>query len=244
MLPFLDAFCTDLNAVNSLLKQEFKLKTGSVPELVPLKLENLDYNLRPALLLAAARAYGYGGERAIMVASVVQFIYLATKVHGLVNKDVETTPGDFQFPVLVGDYLYGQFFLHLCKADALEYLTPLSKVICEIHEAGVIRQQGADNTSNSLEVLNKEEASLIAEACRIGAQLGGAPERDQELFWQFGRNLGLGIGAFSRGMGKQWAMQALREAREVLPMLPVAALSLGEISRYFENQLSKPNVQY
>ncbi len=236
MLPFLSTLQPDLELVDSRIEREFKLKSGSIPDLVPLELENPDYHLRPLLLLAAARAYGKAGEREIMVASVLQFIYLATKVHSIVQDDQEKSfPADFQFPVLVGDYLYGQFFLYLCKASALEYLAPLANVICEIHEGGMLRKQGFSK-AEELDIISMEDASLYASACGIGADLGGAVPAEQELFQQFGRNLGLCIAVLNRRLDPEQVDLAFGRARESLALLPVSVPAFEDVLEYFWRQ--------
>ncbi len=236
MLPFLSTLQTDLELVDSRIEREFKLKSGSIPDLVPLELGNPDYHLRPFLLLAAARSYGVAGEKGILVASVLQFIYLATKVHSIVQDDQEKSFSEnFQFPVLVGDYLYGQFFLYLCKASALEYLAPLAKVICEIHEGGILRKQGVSQ-AEELDIIAMEDASLYSAACGIGAGLGGAVPAEQELFRQFGRDLGLGIAALNRRLDPEQVNKAFGKARESLALLPVAVPAFEDVLGYFRSK--------
>jgi len=51
--------------------------------------------IRPAVLLMAARLCGYTGDRAVLYASVVEFIHTATLVHddNLSDRGVQLTPG-------------------------------------------------------------------------------------------------------------------------------------------------------
>jgi octaprenyl-diphosphate synthase len=240
MLPFFHTLSSDLEAVEAIVNKEYKLKTGSITNLVSLELEDLDYQLRPALMLAAARAYGCSGERVRMVAGVVQFIYLATKIHATVHDEDRSSQADYQFPVLVGDYLYGHFFLGLCKSQALEYLAPLSHIILDIHEAGILRKQTKNlGEQRLLELLEREEALLCAIACKTGAQIAGASPREQELFWKFGRCVGLGIAAFSHGLAKEIIKNELEEAREALANLSVPVPALGEFHAYLELQMTE-----
>ncbi|MDA8441507.1 MAG: polyprenyl synthetase family protein [Peptococcaceae bacterium] len=240
MLPFFDNLRTDLELLDQEINQELKLKTGSIYELVPLRLDSVDYYLRPFLLLAISRAYGCRDKRAISVASVIQFIYLASRVHDIVHDNDQTE--EFQFPVLVGDYLYGQFFLHLCQAEALSYLAPLATTICQMHEGGILRQQflagKLDADISEIDIVEKEEAMLFAVACKIGASLGGASVQEQELFWRFGKYLGLGVTALSQGLGKQVVGKALRAAKDVLTLFPVPVPGLKEISNFLEAQMT------
>lgn len=238
MLPFFNSIQKDLEQLQENIDKEFKLKSGRVPELVSLDLQDLDHYIRPAVLLSVLKAYCPIDQQAVMIGTVIQFIYLATKVHEIVrdyDQDV-----DYKFPVLVGDYLYGQFFLYLCKAKALKYLNPLSKIICEIHEGGILRYQAEKNGTDydKLAVLEKENAGLFAVACKIGAELGGASLDEQEIFWQLGKKLGVGIAALARGMSKHVARCALQEARDILNSLPVKVSSLDGLMTYLTGQMT------
>lgn len=238
MLPFPNTVWTDLQFVDSRINCQLKLRSGSVLDLVSLQLENVDYYMRPALLLAIARAYGYKEEKAIAVAGVVQFIYLATGVHATVEDDREEGQcADFQFPVLVGDYLYGQFFLQLCKASALEYLAPLSRVICEIHEGGVLKQQQGLDSPVKIGIVTKEEGSLPAAACRIGAHLGGASPGAQELFAEVGSSLGLALGLAKHGFDKGQVEDTFQKVRNLLKELPVPVPDLVHLTDYLAQQM-------
>jgi TatD DNase family protein len=70
--------------------------------------------VRPAVLLMAARLCGYTGERAVLYASVVEFIHTATLVHDDIIDEAELRRGRLavhsrwgnDITVLLGDYLY------------------------------------------------------------------------------------------------------------------------------------------
>jgi len=238
MLPFPIALWTDLQAVDSKIERELKIRSGSVLDLVSVQFETMDYYCRPALLLAVARAYGVQGEKAVDLAGVVQFIYLATGVHTIVNDDREGT-ADFQFPVLVGDYLYGQFFLQLCKANALKYLDQLSRVICEIHEGGILKYQQSPDLPASLEILAKQEGTLPAAACSIGADLGGAPPAERKKFAEFGSALGLAVALSKSGLDSQQVKEGFARAEELLNKLPVPVPELVKLTEHLAYQNSE-----
>ena len=70
--------------------------------------------IRPALLLLACRLCGYRGERAILLASVVEFIHTATLLHDDIideatvrrgRRSVNSRWGN-DITVLLGDFLY------------------------------------------------------------------------------------------------------------------------------------------
>ena len=70
--------------------------------------------IRPAVLLMAARMSGYTGERAVLYASVIEFIHTATLVHDDIIDESELRRGrqavhsrwGNDVTVLLGDFLY------------------------------------------------------------------------------------------------------------------------------------------
>ena len=76
--------------------------------------------IRPALLLLACRLCGYRGERAVLLASVVEFIHTATLLHDDIideatvrrgRRSVNSRWGN-DITVLVGDFLYTKSMAH------------------------------------------------------------------------------------------------------------------------------------
>ncbi|MCL6634272.1 MAG: polyprenyl synthetase family protein [Peptococcaceae bacterium] len=186
--------------------------------------------IRPALVILSSRIYGCDPWKATVLASVFQFIYMASSVHqGISENDSDYIRGDSdprdgsQFPVLVGDYLYGKFFTFLCDAGIINLLHPLAEIICQIHEGGIIRKKIAGQSLSSQlyqEVVRKETAELFAGCCAMGARLTGAPEGDQKLLRRFGRNLGMAYGLLEEGAPPEYTASFLEAALENLLMLP------------------------
>src|SRR5512134_876035 len=74
--------------------------------------------LRPVSVLLAARTCGYGGERHVEAAAIIEFIHTATLLHDDVvdgsglrrGRDTANQVFGNQASVLVGDYLYSRAF--------------------------------------------------------------------------------------------------------------------------------------
>ncbi|MBE3587253.1 MAG: polyprenyl synthetase family protein [Thermoanaerobacteraceae bacterium] len=155
--------------------------------------------IRPAMVLLSARLFGPLNTPLIALAAVIQFIYLASRVHQNVREAGGPATGDprdgYQFPVLVGDYLYGRFFTSLCDYGIVRYLESLSRVICEINEGGILRLQNNQNNPDLVnKIVYKETAALMGTGCGLAAHLAGAPEQEQQELTRYGVNLGMALG--------------------------------------------------
>jgi len=221
----------ELYSVHKLIKEQLSIKAGYVGLFAHLELSYINKTIRPALVILSSRIYGCNPAKAVALASVFQFIYMASKVHeGIPENDSDYIRGDSdprdgsQFPVLVGDYLYGKFFSFLCDADIINLLQPMAEIICQIHEGGILRKKvnGQNPSSQAFrEVVRKETAELFAGCCALSARLAGAPEKDQELMGRFGQNLGMAYGLMEQDTpSKEYASVYLKEALNSLSLIP------------------------
>lgn len=221
----------ELQQVQESMKRHFYIKAGYLGGFAHLDLCQLNNVLRPLLVVLSARTGGKITDKVISLAGVLQYIYLASRVHGGINEDnaiagsgTDDPRDGCQFPVLVGDYFYGRFFTTLCDAGIVEYLGPLSEIICEINEGAVIRLKNADDEKRNpllyRELVRKETAELIAGCCRLGGRLGGADEQQQKILYRFGINLGLALGLLEQGNNYEQVGGYLREAAVELERLP------------------------
>ncbi|MGB9920398.1 MAG: polyprenyl synthetase family protein [Moorellales bacterium] len=205
---------TELEDVREQVARELRREGHLTFGLVERALGSLDCTLPPALLILSARLYDGEARTFKALACVFQFICLATKIHF----SPQGGPG---LPVLVGDLLYSKFFFYLCRYQCLEFLAPLAELICRIHEGGALRWSRADwNYPACLEVIDRETALLLKEACRAGARVAGAVPEQVEALGRYGFNLGRAWGLGQRGVApeerREFAWRAEREL-EVLP---------------------------
>lgn len=220
----------ELAWVNSLIESHLKIKAGSLGTFANLKLSTINQNIRPALVILSSRIYGSVTEKTVVLASVFQFIYMAASVQRSVSEsDTESfgIPDDLssgsQFPVLVGDYLYGKFFALLSEAGMLNLLSPIAEIICNIHEGGLMKQKLKLQTSSSRalhDAIQKESAELFGGCCSLGVQLAGAPAADQIAMKRFGNSFGMAYGLLEEGMKVEHVAPYLVEAKEALQLIP------------------------
>ncbi|MCL4212209.1 MAG: polyprenyl synthetase family protein [Phycisphaeraceae bacterium] len=165
--------------------------------------------LRPTMVLLSGLA-SVGAEDAAAltpahrtVAAVTELIHMATLVHDDVLDDaaerrrgatVNALHGN-EMAVMLGDYLISNAF-HLCSSvgdPAINLaLGRVTNTLCEgellqLHH----RNHYGIDEATYFEIVKRKTASLIAEACRLGAMLCGAPPHVAEALAEAGTALGI-----------------------------------------------------
>ena len=219
MVPVEFCFLEKLNNVQRRLSQEINFKPASFEELVQLDMDELDQTVNPAIVLAVSQAFKEHGQKSEALAAIIQFIFMANKVHKLMKDDSNITEELRQFPVLVGDLLYGKFFLELCREKLLSFLEPLAKVMATMSEGGISRWLSRDKKlgmAKSLEIIEMESASLTALAARLSAELAGVSVPLQHQIEAFGWELGLAWGAWKERLENIEVQLILQRANAIL----------------------------
>ena len=195
--------------------------------------------IRPAVLLMAARMAGYTGERAVLYASVLEFIHTATLVHDDIidesqlrrgREAVHTRWGN-HVTVLFGDFLYLKSMSLALTQDDLAIIRLLCEVTLRIVEGEIYqltKNGDADLTeAEHFEIVQSKTAYLFAGCARIGGMLGSITRDQQESLWQYGLNIGMSFqivddlldftgeeGALGKPVGGD-----LREGKLTLPVI-------------------------
>lgn len=204
----------ELEEVEQRVTGELRLRATDSFGLVQGELGTFGAVLHPALVILSARLFNYRPQPVLALACVLQFIYLATRIHF-------SPAGKMALPVLVGDLLYTKFFSYLCRHHCLEFLTPLAGVICRMHEGGALRRGGTvRDYPECLEVIDRETALLVREACRTGAKAGEAPSDKVEILGEYGFNLGRAWGLLQEKVPTGAWREFLARARAKLAFLP------------------------
>ena len=159
--------------------------------------------IRPAVLLMAARMAGYTGERAVLYASVLEFIHTATLVHDDIidesqlrrgREAVHTRWGN-HVTVLFGDFLYLKSMSLALTQDDLAIIRLLCDVTLRIVEGEIyqLTENGDANLTEAehFEIVQSKTAYLFAGCARIGGMLGPITRDQQEALWQYGLNIGM-----------------------------------------------------
>ena len=190
-----------------LVEDEFQRHVQSQVELIPAIGKYIQNSggkrIRPAVLLMAARMSGYRGERAVLYASVVEFIHTATLVHDDIIDESELRRGrravhsrwGNDVTVLLGDFLYIKSMSMALTQDNLEVIRTLCDVTLRMIEGELDQLTKNGNMELSeedhFEIIRRKTAYLFAGCGRIGGMLGPTTREQQDKLWDYGFNIGM-----------------------------------------------------
>ena len=201
--------------------------------------------IRPAVLLMAARLCGYTGDRAVLYASVVEFIHTATLVHDDIIDGSDWRRGQLavhsrwgnDITVLLGDYLYIKSMALALTQDMLHVLRLLCDVTLQMIEGELYqltKKGDVDITEEEhLEIIRRKTAYLFGGCAEIGGVLGDVPPEQREALREYGFNLGIAFQLVDdvldltgdwQVLGKPVASD-LREGKLTLPVIYLLARS-------------------
>ncbi|MGB8633663.1 MAG: polyprenyl synthetase family protein [Rhodanobacteraceae bacterium] len=195
--------------------------------------------LRPMLHVLAARAAGYGGDKHIKLAAVIEFIHTSTLLHDDVvdesglrrGRQTANAVWGNSASVLVGDFLYSRAFQLMVDLDSMPVMRILADTTNIIAEGEVLQLLNIgkpDIDQNSyLEVIERKTAVLFAAATELGGLLAGLPDTQVQALRRYGMQLGyafqiaddlLDYTADSATLGKNIG-DDLAEGKTTLPMI-------------------------
>jgi len=204
--------------------------------------------LRPALVLLAARACGYGGDKHYTLAAVIEMIHTATLLHDDVVDESKLRRGHATAnatfgnaaSVLVGDFLYSRAFQLMVGVGSVRVLEILSDATNVIAEGEVMQLMNSGNPnldeSAYLRVIQRKTAKLFEAAAQLGAVLGGAPPGREAALARYGMHLGTSFQLVDDVLdyrGEQSAIgknpgDDLAEGKMTLPLIRAIAVGSAE----------------
>jgi len=245
MVPVDLSFRGKLNTVQAHLREEINFKPAGFEELVQLEMDELDRTVNPAIVLAVSGSCADQDRKSEALAGIIQFIFMANKVHRLMKDDDDLAEELRQFPVLVGDLLYGKFFLELCREKLLLFLDPLAQVMGTMSQGGISRWLSRDKKLSGdelLQIVELESASLTGLAARLSAELAGVSLPLQNKLESFGWEMGLAWGAWKEHIEITVVESILQRANDILDDISSESQlelhPLREVFQYLAKQLS------
>ncbi|MCL4810984.1 MAG: polyprenyl synthetase family protein [Vicinamibacteraceae bacterium] len=194
---------TDLERVEQEYVRQVESRVQLIPQIGRYISGSGGKRVRPALLLMAARLTGYTGDRAVLYASVVEFIHTATLVHDDIIDEAELRRGRMavhsrwgnDITVLLGDYLYIKSMAMALTQDSLDIIRLLCDVTLRMIEGELyqLTKNGDVEISEEehLEIIRRKTAFLFAGCAKIGGLLGNAAPAQLDALWEYGYNLGI-----------------------------------------------------
>ncbi|MHB8057653.1 MAG: polyprenyl synthetase family protein [Desulfuromonadaceae bacterium] len=193
----------DLKLVEQQFRKDLQSDVPLIRKVGEYVLSSGGKRVRPALLLLAARLAGYSGDKAVPLASVVEFVHTATLLHDDVVDSATLRRGlasantlwGNEASVLVGDFLFSKSFSLMVGVGSLDILRVLSDATTVIAEGEVMQllcTGEIDLTEERyINVIRSKTAILMSAACEAGAILGAVPQKQQEALADFGMDLGI-----------------------------------------------------
>lgn len=193
----------DLKHVEYQFKKDLESDVPLIRKVGEYVLSSGGKRVRPALLLLSAKLCDYQGDKAVPLASVVEFIHTATLLHDDVVDSATLRRGiasantlwGNEASVLVGDFLFSKSFSLMVGVGSLDILRVLSEATTIIAEGEVLQllcTGELDLTEESyIGVVRAKTAILMSAACEAGAILGKVSPEKQKLLADFGMDLGI-----------------------------------------------------
>jgi len=193
----------DLERVEQEFVRHIQSRVALIPEMGKYIQKSGGKRVRPAVLLMAARLSGYTGDRAVLNASVVEFIHTATLVHDDIIDGADVRRGRLavhsrwgnDITVLLGDYLYIKSMAMALTQDSLEIVRLLCDVTLRMIEGELYqltKTGDVDITEEEhFEIIRRKTAHLFGGCAQIGAVLGDVTKEQELALREFGFNLGV-----------------------------------------------------
>lgn len=197
------ALKTDMDAVNALILDRMQSDIPLIPQLAGHLIAGGGKRIRPLLTLAAAKLFGYDGDRQYRLSACVEFIHTATLLHDDVVDDSDQRRGKAsanalfgnEAAVLVGDFLFSRSFQLMVEDGSIDVLRVLSNASAVIAEGEVLQLSTANDISATRDqyfrVIGAKTAELFAAACETGAIIAGRPADQCRAMRDYGMYLGI-----------------------------------------------------
>ena len=193
----------DLGAVEREFAHHVQSQVQLIPTIGSYIQDSGGKRIRPAVLLMAARMAGYQGEKAILYASVVEFIHTATLVHDDIIDESELRRGrqavhsrwGNDVTVLLGDFLYIKSMSLALTQDRLDIIRLLCDVTLRMIEGELyqLTKNGVVDLGEEehFDIIRRKTAYLFAGCAKIGGMLGDTTLEQQDALWDYGFNIGM-----------------------------------------------------
>ncbi|MDR0523909.1 MAG: polyprenyl synthetase family protein [Candidatus Methanoplasma sp.] len=173
--------------------------------------------MRPAMAVAAAKAVGGDGEKAVPLAVAVEYIHNFTLIHDdfmdgdEVRRGMKTVHVQYGAPtaILAGDALFAKAFqiiadLNIPPERAVEVLRYVSQAVWDLargQQMDVNNEGRIVTEAEYLETIRLKTSVLFAAAAAGGAIVGGASRETVDAVHSYAMALGLGFQIFDDYLG-------------------------------------------
>ena len=248
----------DLDRVEQEFARQIQSRVALIPEMGKYIQKSGGKRVRPAVLLMAARLGGYTGDKAVLNASVVEFIHTATLVHDDIIDGADVRRGRLavhsrwgnDITVLLGDYLYIKSMGMALTQDSLDIVRLLCDVTLRMIEGELYQLTKTGDVDiteeDHFEIIRRKTAYLFGGCAQIGAVLGKISKDREQALREFGFNLGIAFQvvddlldytADAAALGKPVGGD-LREGKVTLPIIYLLQRGGDEADRLIRTVVS------
>ncbi|HUO82588.1 MAG TPA: octaprenyl diphosphate synthase [Gammaproteobacteria bacterium] len=229
----------DLPRVDQVIRDRLQSDVALIDQVSHYIVNSGGKRLRPLLVLIAARACEYRGDRHAEAAAIIEFIHTATLLHDDVvdasalrrGQDTANTVWGNQASVLVGDFLYSRAFQMMVDIGEMRVMDVLAEATNTIAEGEVLQLHNCHDPNTTedryLQVIYRKTAKLFEAGVRIAAILADRSPEIELALVEYGRRLGnafqlvddaLDYSASSEALGKNVGAD-LAEGKPTLPLI-------------------------
>ncbi len=247
LAPILELARADREAVDREINLRLRSEVALINQLGGYIIHSGGKRLRPLLVVLAARALGYRGDKHITLAAIIEFIHTATLLHddvvdaSALRRGLATANSVFgnEASVLTGDFLYSRAFemmVDVGNMRVMEILAHTTNTIAEGEVLQLLNCHDPDVTEEHyFKVIYGKTAKLFEAAARLGAVLTESSADVEDAMARYGRHLGtafqliddmLDYSSDSATLGKNVG-DDLAEGKPTLPLLYVLRTGTG-----------------
>jgi len=160
-------------------------------------------NLRPLLVIMAAKLCGKPTTNTFIAASIIEMLHSATLIHDDVVDDAEIRRG---FPsinavwknkiaVLIGDYILSKCLIGGTKTNSLEIMYTLADASKRLSKGELLQIEKSKTLNITedefLQIISNKTAALIGAASRLGAMTSSDNNEDHQNLKEYGESIGI-----------------------------------------------------
>jgi geranylgeranyl diphosphate synthase type II len=210
--------------------------------------------IRPALVLMGCNVFSDNIGDAVYPAMAVEVFHNFTLMHDDImdqasmrrNREAVHVRWNQNIAILSGDAMLIKAYELLskcpssCQAEVVSLFNRTALEVCEGQQYDMDYEQMPDISIEAyIRMVGLKTAVLVASALKTGAIIGGAPAREAELLYTFGRNIGiafqlqddlLDVYADPRVFGKQTGNDIVSNKKTIL-LIQALALAGGDTKR-------------
>lgn len=250
-------------AVDQLIHDQLSSRVPLVEKVAEYIVNSGGKRLRPLLVLLTAKALGQCDEKAIKLATVIEFLHTATLLHDDVVDTSDMRRGNPTAnakwgnapSVLVGDFLYSRAFTMMVELGKLPVMDILSNATCVIAEGEVLQLVNCKNPDTSeqqyMDVIKGKTAMLFEASTHSTAQLIGSDDDTAQALKDYGLYLGMAFQLIddvldyegnAEEMGKNVG-DDLAEGKPTLPLIHAMAHSNEDDAKLIRKAIRKGGLE-